>query len=65
MSWWVLPLIAGIAAFLTMLFAIGMRSHVRIKVGMAIMFLVFGIGFSFEKESIVPLLIAVGEMFFL
>ena len=65
MSWWVLPLIAGIVGFLTMPLTIGMKSHVRIKVSMAAMFLVFGIGLSIEKGSIVPLLIALGAMFFL
>ena len=32
---------------------------------MAVMFLVFGIGLSFDKESIIPLLIFLGAMFFL
>lgn len=39
MSWWVIPLIADIAAFLTMPFTIGMKSHVRFKIGSAIMLL--------------------------
>ena len=58
-------MIAGIAGFLTMPLTNGMKTHVRIKVSMAVMFLVFGIGLSFEKESIVPLLIFLGAMFFL
>ena len=65
MSWWVLTLIAGIAAFLTMPFTIGMKSHIRIKICMASMILVMGIWFSFENESIFPLLFAIGAMFFL